>query len=118
MDRATPKSKTSVEVEIFGVVYPVRGEHDPQHLARLARLVDRKMREIRTEVSTVDTGKIAILAALNLADELIRCNEQQEGERVQIQEKVAELTGELTQALDPETSEDDTASEASDDGKN
>ena len=95
----TTKGTTSVEVEIFGAVYPVRGEHDREYLEKLARLVDRKMREIGSHVPTVDTGKIAILAALNLADELLQCTQQQEGERVQIMEKVAELTGELTQAL-------------------
>ena len=96
----TGKSATSVEVEIYGVVYPVRGDHDREHLRRLAAVVDRKMREIGSQVPTVDSGKIAILAALNLADELLQHTEQQEGERVQIMEKVTELTGVLTQALD------------------
>jgi len=95
----TAKGTTSVDVEIFGVVHPVRGEHDEQYLQQLAEVVDRKMREIGGHVPTVDTGKIAILAALNLADELHQCTEQQEGERVRIMEKVTELTGELTQAL-------------------
>lgn len=94
------KSTTSVEVEIYGNLYPVRGQHDQNYLERLARLVDRKMREIGSQSSTVDTSKIAILAALNLADELLQCTEHQEGERVQIMEKVAELTGELDEALE------------------
>lgn len=93
-------SSTSVDVEIFGATYHVRGEHDREHLERLAEVVDSKMREIGEKVPTVDTGKIAILAALNLADELVQCNNQQEGERVEIMEKVAELTGVLTAALD------------------
>jgi cell division protein ZapA (FtsZ GTPase activity inhibitor) len=50
-------------------------------------------------VNTADTARIAILAALNLADELLRLEKRQEGERVQIREKVAELTEELTGAL-------------------
>ncbi len=93
-------STTSVDVEIFGATYHVRGTHDREHLQRLADMVDSKMREIGKQVPTVDTGKIAILAALNLADELFQCNDQQEGERVEIMEKVAELTGALTEALD------------------
>lgn len=95
----TAKGTTSVEVEIYGAFYPVRGEHDQEYLEELAGVVDHKMREIGSQVTTVDTNKIAILAALNLADELLQCTKQQEGERVQIMEKVAELTGELTQAL-------------------
>ena len=93
-------SSTSVDVEIFGATYHVRGEHDRERLQQLADMVDRKMREIGGKVPTVDTSKIAILAALNLADELLQCNNQQEGERVEIMEKVAELTGVLTEALD------------------
>jgi cell division protein ZapA len=65
----------------------------------LADLVDRKMREVAEHVNTADTARIAILAALNLADELFRIQSQQEGERVEIREKVAELTEELSQAL-------------------
>lgn len=99
------KSITSLDVEIFGAVYHVRGEHGRPHLERLAEVVDRKMREIGERVTTVDSGKIAILAALNLADELLQCQEQQEEERVKIMEKVAELTGELSEAL--QTSDQD-----------
>ena len=61
--------------------------------------VDRRMREIARQVSTVDTAKIAILAALNIADELLQCRNQQEGERVLIEERVTKLTGELEKAL-------------------
>ena len=47
-----------------------------------------------------DTAKIAILAALNIADEMYRRGTQQEGERVDIQERVATLTEKLEKALD------------------
>jgi len=94
------KSTTTVDVEIFGSVYHVRGEHDREHLEQLAQMVDAKMREIGKQAKTVDTGKIAILTALNLADELFQKNQQQEGERVRIMEKVVELTGELDEALE------------------
>ncbi len=93
------KGTTSIDVEIFGAVYHVRGEHDPDYLRRLAGVVDGKMREISRHVGVVDSGKIAILTALNLADELLQCNNQQEGERVAMMEKVEELTGVLTEAL-------------------
>ncbi|NJL30069.1 MAG: cell division protein ZapA [Thermoanaerobaculia bacterium] len=91
---------TAFGIEIFGTVYHVRGEHDQEYLQQLARIVDAKMREIGEQAQTVDSGKIAILAALNLADELFRTNQQQEGERVRIMEKVAELTGELSEVLE------------------
>lgn len=90
---------TNVEVEIFGSVYHVRGGEDHGHLQELAGLVDRKMREVAEHVSTPETARIAILAALNLADELFLIRQLQEGERIEIREKVATLTAELTAAL-------------------
>ncbi len=93
------KGTTSLDVEIFGSVYHVRGEQDPDYLRQLAEVVDNKMREISRHIPVVDSGKIAILAALNLADELLQCNHQQEGERVEMMEKVEELTGLLAEAL-------------------
>ncbi|MEM7352418.1 MAG: cell division protein ZapA [Acidobacteriota bacterium] len=98
--RTAAKGTTSIDVEIFGAVYHVRGEQDPDYLRKLAEVVDGKMREISHHLPVVDSGKIAILAALNLADELLQCNHQQEGERVQMMEKVEELTGVLSEALD------------------
>jgi cell division protein ZapA len=95
--RTMPNAGT--EVEIFGEVYSVRGSEDPGHLQDLAGLVDRKMREVAQHVPTADKARIAILAALNLADELSRLTMRQEGERVLIREKMAELTEELTGAL-------------------
>jgi cell division protein ZapA len=93
------KATAATEVDIFGAVYHVRGHQDPEYLQELAEVVDQKMREIAPQVSTVDTAKIAILAALNLTDELFQCQKHQEGERVEIQEKVTALAEQLEQAL-------------------
>lgn len=90
---------TTTAVEIFGSVYHVRGRDDTGYFQSLADLVDRKMREVAQHASTADTSRIAILAALNMADELFRIQRRQEGERVEIREKVAELTEELSRAL-------------------
>jgi len=90
---------TTTQVEIFGEVYSVRGSDENGYLQELAALVDRKMREVAGQVKG-DTARIAILAALNLADELFQIQNRQEGERVEIREKVAALTEELTHALE------------------
>jgi cell division protein ZapA len=92
-------ASTTVQVEIFGEVYTVRGSDENGYLQELADLVDRKMREVAEHVKG-DTARIAILAALNLADELFQIQSRQEGERVEIREKVAALTEELTHALE------------------
>jgi cell division protein ZapA len=90
---------TSIAVEIYGSSYSVRAGEDREYLQGLADLVDRKMREIARHVQAADTAGIAILAALNLADELARMEKRQEREGVEIREKLAQLTEELTAAL-------------------
>jgi cell division protein ZapA len=60
----------SMQVEIFNHSYTVRGDLDEAYVASLARYVDGKMRDIAASARTVDTLRIAVLAALNIADEL------------------------------------------------
>jgi cell division protein ZapA len=68
----------STEVVIFGQTYNVRGDGNPDYLTELARFVDSRMREVAAEVKTVDPIKIAILAALNIADEFSRFKKQRQ----------------------------------------
>lgn len=69
-----------VSVEIYGQTYNVRGEGDPAYLTELAQIVDSRMREIAPQVATGDPTRIAILAALNLADEFTRYRQQRESD--------------------------------------
>lgn len=92
---------TTVEVEIYGSSYKVRGANDSEHLHQLAGFVDEKMREIATQTKTVDTTKIAILAALNIADELRSCRGLPgDDEPSELSDKVDELAGRLEGALE------------------
>ncbi|HZM70583.1 MAG TPA: cell division protein ZapA [Candidatus Cryosericum sp.] len=58
-----------VQVEIYGQSYNLRGEGETAYLQELAAYVDRRMREVAEATATVDSLKVAILAALNIADE-------------------------------------------------
>ncbi len=87
------------EIEIFGAVYRVRSDDDEEYMQELAGVVDRKMQEIASQVSTVDTAKIAVLTALNLADELFQCRKGQEKDRIEIGKRVVEMAGTLESAL-------------------
>jgi cell division protein ZapA len=60
---------SSIRVEIYDQSYHLRGT-DPEYIADLAEYVDSKMRLISQQASTVDSLKVAVLAALNIADEL------------------------------------------------
>ena len=59
-----------VKVQIFGQTYTIHGDLDPTYVQKLATFVDEKMRAISDATATVDTHKIAVLAALSIADEL------------------------------------------------
>lgn len=58
----------SVRVEIFDQAYNLRGT-DPEYIFKLAEYVDTKMRSVAEQTSTVDSLRLAVLAALNIADE-------------------------------------------------
>ena len=89
----------STAVEIYGQTYNVRGEGDPNYLAELARFVDSRMRDVAAQVATVDPAKIAILAALNIADEFSRYRkERQDAAGIWI-EKTEEITSRLTEVM-------------------
>ena len=60
----------SVKVQIFGQIYTIRGELDERYVQKLAAYVDEKMSAIADVTSTIDTQKVAVLAALAIADEL------------------------------------------------
>src|SRR6266446_6792447 len=60
----------AVKVQIFGQTYTVRGELDECYVQQLAAYVDEKMSAIADATSTVDTQRVAVLAALAIADEL------------------------------------------------
>lgn len=63
-------------VEICDRIYAVTGAIDADYLDSLSAYVDGKMREIQESSRTVDTVKVAVMAALNIADELFRQRDQ------------------------------------------
>jgi cell division protein ZapA len=64
-----------VPVVIQGQRYPVRSALDPQYVVELAAYVEEKMRSAAETGSANDTLRLAVLAALNIADEVFRCRE-------------------------------------------
>jgi cell division protein ZapA len=74
----TAENDNSIRVEIYDESYHLRGT-DPAYIQRLADLVDTKMRAIAQHTSTVDSLRVAVLAALNLADDYFQLQRRQEG---------------------------------------
>lgn len=67
-NNGTDANGNSVRVEIFDQAYNLRGS-DADYIARLAEYVDTKMRLVAEQTATIDTMRLAVLAALNIADE-------------------------------------------------
>jgi cell division protein ZapA len=67
-----PQPENSTRIEIFDQSYQIRGEIEPGYVRQLAAYVDKKMREIADASKTVDSVKVAVMTALNIADELFQ----------------------------------------------
>lgn len=63
--------RRSVSIQLLGHEYRIRTEADPDGVERLARLVDDTMARIRERTGTVDSLDLAVMAALNLANDLL-----------------------------------------------
>jgi cell division protein ZapA len=74
-ERAKVPSGEAVSVDIYDQVYTLRGT-DAAHIEELAALVDAKMRAVAAHGATVDSLRVAVLAALNIADELLAIRER------------------------------------------
>ena len=63
-------SKDSVQVNIYGEEYFIRSNGDTEYIREIAGYLDRKMRNIADKISDKSPARVAILAALNIAEEL------------------------------------------------
>jgi cell division protein ZapA len=99
MDAKNDSTPGSTSVEIFGQTYNVRGDGDPVYLMELARFVDTRMREVAGQVATVDPMKIAILAALNIADEFSRYRKKREDAEGIWIERTEEISERLSKVI-------------------
>jgi cell division protein ZapA len=82
-----PSREEVVVVDIYDQVYQLSGT-DAEQIERLAAMVDDKMRTVSQQGATVDSLRVAVLAALNIADELLT-----------LRESYAELAGSVNQTV-------------------
>lgn len=103
-----PASDNSISVDIYDQTYRLRGE-DTEYIRRLADTVDSKMRAVASHGKTVDSLRVAVLAALNIADEMAALQQKYDaltGNARQNQSSLStrahSLTGLLDSVLDEE----------------
>jgi cell division protein ZapA len=90
------QGRVLIPITIQGQQYPIRTSLDPDYVSRLAMFVDEKMQAAAESTPSSDSLRLAVLAALNIADELFRCRDatdHRDGE-------LAQRTQELERLLD------------------
>jgi cell division protein ZapA len=86
----------TIRVEIYNQTYTIRSDGDNEYIIELAEFVDLRMREIASGTLTVDSLKVAILAALHIADELHRLKHL----HAQTDQQLASRSAECAEMLD------------------
>ncbi|MEE2839675.1 MAG: cell division protein ZapA [Acidobacteriota bacterium] len=86
-------------VKIFKQTYQVRSGDDPEYIKRLAKYVDETMTDVFESTPSVDSIKVAVLAALNIADEYFSTKDELD----RLEEAVSEKSEKLITLLDPLT---------------
>jgi cell division protein ZapA len=88
-----------IRVQIYDQEYHMRGELDPEYIRTLAQFLDAKMRSIAERTHTVDSLRVAVLAALNIADEYHQLKAKYEVATKRVDEKVDEYSEVLDRVL-------------------
>ena len=86
-----PDQSRVIPIDIGGQRYPIRSTLDPEYVARLAMYVEDKMRAAGDATPTGDGLRLAVLAALNIADELFRCRDAVQDRAGRLAERAEEL---------------------------
>lgn len=86
-------------VDIYDQMYHLRGP-DPEYLEQLSALVDAKMRAVAQHGTTVDSLRVAVLAALNIADELVTLQQQRDALAGNVARNIKSRTETLAEMLD------------------
>ena len=90
------KTGDGIRVDIYDQQYTIRGDLDQEYIQALAKYLDGKMRTIAERTRTVDSLRVAVLAALNIADEYHRLKAQ----HAATTKKVEEIVGKCNETLD------------------
>jgi len=85
------EKKQNIRVNIYGQEYPIKSEADIDYVQRVAEYVDRKMKEIAEKIPGRTQTQIAVLAALNIADDLFKEREDKEKKLTEVEEKTQSL---------------------------
>lgn len=103
----------TIEVTIFNQIYRLRSNTNKEHVRQVANLVDERMREISAQITTHDVVKIAVLTALNIADEMQNLRNYYEHEIAPLLAKSAAAAPQVGAAQEEEEEEESKDEQAS-----
>ena len=89
-----------VKVTIYGQEYTIKAPADATYIKNIAEYVDEKMREVQEELSTPQVpAKVAILAAMNISDDLFAIKRNHEKSNNEVERKVSSLIQVVEEAI-------------------
>lgn len=91
--------KRKVEVSLLGQRFAVRSDRDEAYLHQVASFVNRKFEDLRRQSRTATSHQLALLVAMNLADELFRNEERHAGVRRELQSRTERVLASVDAAL-------------------
>ena len=93
------KIDRAVKVTIYGQEYPIRGRGDSEYIKKVARYVDERMDQIEEQTSISSPTRLAILAALNIADELFALQSEKDRLLSEFETKAREISEYLNRGM-------------------
>ena len=86
------EDNNTVQISIYGQEYSVKAPADPEYIKKIASYLDEKMREVQSGFSTTQSStRIAILAAMNITDELFVARKDSDSDVGEAEEKISSL---------------------------
>ena len=95
-----PEESNQVKISIFGQEYSVKAPADETYIKKIAEYLDEKMREVQSGFSTTQSStRIAILAGMNITDELFTAKQSVESDSSEAEEKISSLIELIEESL-------------------
>jgi|TARA_Y100000591_G_scaffold256178_1_gene228135 cell division protein ZapA len=94
------EANNQVKISIFGQEYSVKAPADPDYIKKIAQYLDEKMREVQSGFSSTQSStRIAILAGMNITDELFTAKQSGEIDSSDAEQKISSLIELIDDAL-------------------
>ena len=98
-----------VEIKVFGQTYTVKTDAQEDHIQKVARCVNEKMEEVTKNTKSVSSFNVAILTALNIADDLVREKEKRLALMQEVEQKSKDLTEKIILKMGEDGAEGDSS---------